>query len=412
MRRFPVPNLFSPASFSMLSMDSWLWKIVVIGAIVVTREFVRLLTAHSALDANNSSPNLNFRAANSVSDNANSSRESQRDNCFPDSPAQALGAQNAAQRTALALRNLSQQQEIAQQNTRGLLEIMDAIAMAFGLVFFVIQPFLLQAFYIPSASMENTLQWQPVGDRLLVAKWIYKLRGPRFGEVVVFQPPSKARVLNGDDYIKRCIGAPGDVIFARNRRYFRRARGTSKTVELREPYVKWSADLPLSGYDMKIVGGRVYAREYSKFETAGLWQEEGAVGRDAYGVTFPPAENQGVIEAASPEAIPDGMFLVLGDHRNDSYDGHMWGLVPRANFVGKAMCIFWPPSRIGTLDRISGGVQIQTQIKARTRVRDRENRDREERNREKIALSAALASPNLSRNARATNAQTPLSSTR
>ncbi len=278
----------------MFSMDSWLWKIAVIGAIVLTREFVRHLTAPTA--------------------------ESTTQN---------------------------------DDHVRGLLEVLDATAIAFGLVFFIIQPFLLQAFYIPSGSMENTLQWQPTGDRLLVAKWIYRVRGPRFGDVVVFTPPEKAHAKQGDEYIKRCIGAPGDVIVVQNRRYFRKARGTNTFVPLQEPYAKWSTGLPLYGYDMKIVGGKVYSREYASANAPGFWQEEGAVGRDNFGAEFPPYENQGAIEAANSEPIPEGKYLVLGDHRNDSNDSHAWGLVPREAFVGKAMCVFWPPNRVGTLDNMS-----------------------------------------------------------
>lgn len=288
----------------MFSMDSWLWKIAVISAIVLTREFVRTLTA----------------PAKDVAAGVSSAESSSTNNA---------------------------------DYARGLLEIFDATAIAFALVFFVIQPFLLQAFYIPSGSMEDTLRYRPAGDRLLVAKWVYYLRGPQFGDVVVFQPPPKARAASGDDYIKRCIGEPGDVITVQNRRYFRKARGTDAVVELPEPYVKWSPDLRLYGYDMKIVGGKVYSREYLNFNAPGFWQEEGAVGRDSSDVPYPPADNQGAIEAAQSQPIPEGFYLVLGDHRNNSVDGHAWGLVPRRSFVGKAMCVFWPPNRVGTLDNMS-----------------------------------------------------------
>ena len=299
----------------MFSMDSWLWKIAVISAIVLMREFVRMLTAPSN-----------------------------------DAPAIESASSNHA------------------DHARGLLEIFDAIAIAFALVFFVIQPFLLQAFYIPSGSMENTLRYRPAGDRLLVAKWVYRLRGPQFGDVVVFQPPSKARARGGEDYIKRCIGEPGDVISVQNRRYFRKARGTNKDVELPEPYVKWSPELRLYGYDMKIVDGKVYSRQYSNPNSPGFWQEEGAVGRDSSDVPYPPAENQGAIEAAQSEPIPADHYLVLGDHRNNSIDGHAWGLVPRSRFVGKAMCVFWPPNRVGTLDNMSEHPRSAPSAVASTRV--------------------------------------------
>ncbi len=238
-------------------------------------------------------------------------------------------------------------------------ETLDSLLITIGLVFFVVQPFILQPFYIPSGSMENTLQWTPVQDRLLAARWIYRLRDPQHGDVVVFQPPPQAiqsGEASGDDYIKRCIGLPGDIVTANAKReYFRNG------VKLNEPYAKWSP--PSSGllhsYDMKIIGGKMYSREYSApdvpaYADQGLWhcRPISVTPESAETVVVPPEEQQKITDA-KPEAIPDGMFLMLGDHRNNSSDGHVWGFVPRANLVGKAMCVFWPPNRIGTLDRMS-----------------------------------------------------------
>src|SRR4028119_2454444 len=72
---------------------------------------------------------------------------------------------------------------------RWLIETLDSAAIAIGLVLFVIQPFLLQAFFIPSGSMEDTLR---IGDRLLVSKLVYRLREPQFQDVVVFRAPPAA----------------------------------------------------------------------------------------------------------------------------------------------------------------------------------------------------------------------------
>jgi signal peptidase I len=47
------------------------------------------------------------------------------------------------------------------------------------------------------------------------------------------------------------------------------------------------------------------------------------------------------------------MYLMLGDHRSNSKDSHYWGFVPRANIVGKAVCVFWPPSRVGLVEHMS-----------------------------------------------------------
>jgi len=265
---------------------------------------------------------------------------------------------------------LSPKEVSGQSEDKGqwLIETLDSAAIAIGLVLFVIQPFLLQAFYIPSGSMEDTLQWRqerygseqlakyekehqnpmpdemryrPAGDRLLVSKLIYRLREPRFQDVVVFRaPPQAQREANGqDDFIKRCIGTPGDVIEVRNRIVFRNGN------PVQEPYTKWSPALSLSfSYDTKIVDGVVYSREYPTPGTPGLWRVNG--------VTVPDGEQQR-ITAAAPGRVPPDKFLMLGDHRNNSNDSHVWGFVPRANIVGKAVCVFWPPTRVSLIDRLS-----------------------------------------------------------
>ena len=222
-----------------------------------------------------------------------------------------------------------------------LIETLDSAAIAIGLVLFVIQPFLLQAFYIPSGSMEDTLQYEPVGDRLLVSKLIYRLRDPQFQDVVVFRaPPLAQRQANGqDDFIKRCIGTPGHVVEIRNRVLFRDGKPVS------EPYTKWSNKGGFSySYDMKIVNGVIYSREYREPGVPGPW----SVNQIAA-----PESEQPRITAAPPEAVPPDKFLMLGDHRNNSNDSHVWGFVPRANIVGKAVCVFWPPTRVSLLDRLS-----------------------------------------------------------
>ena len=252
----------------------------------------------------------------------------------------------------------------------GWAETLDSLLITIGLVFFIVQPFILQPFYIPSGSMENTLQWTPVQDRLLASRWIYRLRAPQRGEVVVFQPPRQAvhQLGNtGDDYIKRCVGVPGDIIYADKKRQFFR-----NGVKMVEPYAKWSSTIspdgqPLSySYDMKIVDGKMYSREYEAPDTpfsgdSGQWHyQPGANGSEVPPPVVVPPEQQDEITRATPEAIPPGMFLMLGDNRNNSSDGHVWGFVPRANVVGKAMCVFWPPRRIGTLDRMSAAAAPAT----------------------------------------------------
>lgn len=264
-----------------------------------------------------------------------------------------------AQRSKSSTRSASEDAETGS----GWAETLDSLLITIGLVFFIVQPFVLQPFYIPSGSMENTLQWTPIQDRLLAARWIYRLRAPQRGEVVVFQPPRQAiqgTEKTDDDYIKRCIGVPGDIVYAnKTRTYFRNG------AKMSEPYVKWSPLVTPEGqqlsysYDMKIVGGNMYSREYTAPNILspgyyGQWHYQPAAdGSEVPPLVVVPPEQQDEITRAKPEAVPSGMFLMLGDNRNNSSDGHVWGFVPRANVVGKAMCVFWPPRRIGTLDRMS-----------------------------------------------------------
>ncbi len=219
--------------------------------------------------------------------------------------------------------------------SKSITETLDSAAIALGLVLFIIQPFLLQAFYIPSGSMEDTLR---VSDRLLVSKLIYRMREPGFQDVVVFKAPD-ASGSGGEDFIKRCIGTPGHVVEIKNRRLYRDGK------LINEPYPKWSPQpgAPIYSYDMKIVDGKVYSREYIDSGQPGQW------------VQAPRSyeSDQARIDGAKAEAVPAGKLLMLGDHRNNSNDGHAWGFVPRENVVGKAIFVFWPPTRLGLVDRKS-----------------------------------------------------------
>lgn len=221
----------------------------------------------------------------------------------------------------------------ARQNDKSLVETLDSATIALALVFFVIQPFILQAFWIPTGSMENTLR---VDDRLLVSRAIYRLQEPKFQDVIVFEAPKSAAQESRTDFIKRCVGTPGDKIEVRKGVLFRNGFATPEIYQL------WnSGALP---YDMKIVGGAVYSRDYFAPNVPTLWQHNRIV---------VPAATQAAINAATSGAVPAGQLLMLGDHRSHSLDGHFWGFVPRQNVIGKAVCVFWPPTRLGLVDDLS-----------------------------------------------------------
>jgi signal peptidase I len=237
------------------------------------------------------------------------------------------------------------------ETARSIIETLDSAAIALGLVLFIIQPFLLQAFHIPSSSMANTLKGPPIpggpgGDRLLVSKLIYHLREPEFQDIIVFKAPD-ASGSGGVDFIKRYIGTPGHVVEIKKGQLFRDGKPSL------EPYANLLQP-PQSGffsYDMKIVDGKIYSREYRiNFNTPDSWVAAGAT---------PPvvATNQNYITNALAEKVPPGQLLMLGDNRHNSHDSHAWGFVPRENVVGKAIFVFWPPKRIGLLEKKSKIIQ-------------------------------------------------------
>ena len=159
-----------------------------------------------------------------------------------------------------------------------------AAVLAFG-----IRTFVAEARYIPSSSMEPTLE---INDRLIIEKISYLLRSPQRGDVVVFSPTDTLKEQKFKDaFIKRVIGLPGDAV--------------------------------------EVKGGKVYVNEQAL--------------REKY-IEEAPEYKYG------PVTVPDDQYLVLGDNRNNSYDSHYWGFVPRKNLIGRAVIRFWPPNRLGNLD--------------------------------------------------------------
>lgn len=187
-----------------------------------------------------------------------------------------------------------------------LIEAYDSGLIAILLVFVIIRPFVVQAFYIPSPSMVPSLL---PGDRILVNKFVYRLNAPKRGDVIVFDAPRAALDEDGapKDFVKRLVGLPGDKILIRS------GEGVFVNGRLLED----PPGVPLPSYDWPL---------------------------DAYGFA-----------CDEPYAVPAGTYFVLGDNRNVSHDSHEWAdpdtgeprpeLVSR-RVLGKAMVIFWPPGRI------------------------------------------------------------------
>lgn len=199
-------------------------------------------------------------------------------------------------------------------------ELLDSGIIAVILVFFIIRPFILQAFYIPTGSMIPTLR---EGDRLLATKFVYHFKAPQRGDVVVFNAPPAALRLQSQtydpkrpvEYVKRVIGVPGDRI------QIKAFDGVYVNGEkLDEPYVNDAPnyDFPMSNGNLNILDDEVRKQ-------------------------LLPHIKDGVLE------VPEHYLFVLGDNRTESLDGHRWGLLERKRVIGKAVYIFWPFERKGVI---------------------------------------------------------------
>jgi len=173
---------------------------------------------------------------------------------------------------------------------------------------------LVQAFVIPTGSMEDTLM---IGDHLLVDKLAYAPAGRiskyvipytdvKRGDIIVFRYPVDIQ----QTFVKRCIGVPGDRIKLVNKQLILNGKAVD------EPYV------------------------YHKTEYI-----------DSYRDNFPSDPNVHVADFAQDMllnhvqngevVVPPGSYFAMGDNRDSSLDSRYWGFVPRANIIGKPLIIYW-----------------------------------------------------------------------
>lgn len=169
-------------------------------------------------------------------------------------------------------------------------EYLEAAVIAILLALFI-RAFVVQAFKIPSGSMEPTLL---VGDHILVNKFIYGLKAPfihktiipisrpKRGDIIVFIYPLDKK----KDFIKRLIGLPGEKIQIIDNKIF--------------------------------INGQLY--------------------NDPHGV-YGKHANEG--QKLGPFIVPDDSLFVMGDNRDHSYDSRYWGFVPLESVLGKAIIIYW-----------------------------------------------------------------------
>ena len=173
-------------------------------------------------------------------------------------------------------------------NKKVLLEWLLIVVVAV-LASLLVRTFVFQTYFIPSASMEPTLQ---IGDRIIINKLSVDFGTIHTGDIVVFRaPPSENCGTAVDDLVKRVIGVPGDTLTSKGNTIYIDGKALKET---------WSHTEPLG----KPIG-HVY--------------------------------------------VKSGQYFVMGDNHSDSCDSRYWGTVPRSDIIGKVFLRIWPLSRIGFL---------------------------------------------------------------
>ncbi|MCW5943397.1 MAG: signal peptidase I [Fimbriimonadaceae bacterium] len=228
-------------------------------------------------------------------------------------------------------------------------ELADAIVYAGVFVFLLIRPFGIQTFKIPSGSMLDTLQLQ---DYIIANKAIYRYTDPVRGDIVVFKPPERALYENQKgqdiDFIKRCIGLPGDVIEVRNDVLYRNGQPVA------EPYVVYKETFEANSVSHKDPSGLAYraSRNFKLVKRGDDFVPVQWIGRSVNedGMIAPEyvAKSQAEKDElmALPAApVPAGHYLFMGDNRDWSSDGRYWGLARREDVIGRSEAVWWPIAR-------------------------------------------------------------------
>ena len=175
-------------------------------------------------------------------------------------------------------------------------EYTEAIVIAVLLALFI-RSFVVQAFKIPSGSMLSTLQ---IGDHLLVNKFIYGVKLPVIGTVVIpWKDPKRDDIVvfkypkdRATDYIKRVVGVAGDTLEIKNKQLY--------------------------------INGKAIENPYIQFTDKNIMKASAG-----------PRDNMG------PVKVPEGSLFVMGDNRDNSYDSRFWGFVPLRDVLGKAFILYW-----------------------------------------------------------------------
>ncbi|MFE9205830.1 signal peptidase I [Micromonospora sp. NPDC007230] len=191
----------------------------------------------------------------------------------------------------------------------------------------LIRTFLLQAFFIPSGSMEDTLL---IGDRVLVNKVVYDVRDPARGEVVVFR--------GTDRWVAQEAPAPPTNFAGKVGRTLGDLVGISRPGE--KDFIKRVIGVP---------GDRIWCCDDGRVVVNGVPLDERAYVSEDSPVELPPNPKECRSRQFTEVVVPPGQIFVMGDHRLVSQDARCQGPVPIDNVVGRAFMIVWPSQRWATL---------------------------------------------------------------
>ncbi len=215
---------------------------------------------------------------------------------------------------------------------------LQSLAGTIVIAIFVIT-FIVQAFQIPSESMENTLL---VGDYLLVNKLCYggeglgdhvmPYQGIQRKDIIVFHYPVDPR----QHFVKRVIGVPGDRLKLVNKKVYINGK------PIDEPYVRF-IEPP----------NNVFRDDFPRVDVP------------AYGLEGKWWLQMRKLVEDGELIVPQGSYFVMGDNRDDSQDSRYWGFVPRENIIGRPLVIYWsvregdtpqPSTFAGRLQRLAYGM--------------------------------------------------------
>jgi signal peptidase I len=193
------------------------------------------------------------------------------------------------------------------------------IALALALL---IKATIIEAYKIPTPSMESTLL---AGDFILGNKFIYGIhipftnirlpafREPKRGDIIIFRPPHSPK----ENYVKRCIGLPGD------------------TIEIRLKRIYINGELYKDSAFAQFLSRAIVPANHPLSDPYVEAQYKYGVSNDGHRPYQPFRDNSGKI------IVPERKYFMMGDNRDNSLDSRMWGFVDRENIMGQALLIHW-----------------------------------------------------------------------